>query len=52
MNETVLAMLNDRLDRMENKLDALISFRYRVIGIATTCGAIAGFAIELAMRFI
>ena len=52
MNEALLSMLNDRLDRMENKLDALIAFRYRVIGAATACGAIAGFFVELIIKFI
>lgn len=52
MNESILTMLNDRLDRMENKLDSLIAFRYRVVGIATACGAIAGFFVELIIKFI
>lgn len=46
MDDQVLALVLNRLDRLEAKVDRLMSFRAWVLGAAAGIGALASVAVE------
>lgn len=50
MNESV-ELINERLNRLEVKIDLLIEFRYRVAGIASFAGVLGAVCVELVNKF-
>lgn len=46
MDDQVFQLLNDRLDRIEEKVDKLIAFRSWVLGVGAAMGALASLVVE------
>jgi len=42
MNDAVCNMIIDRIDRIENKVDKLLEFKWKISGVALFVGAICG----------
>jgi len=49
--DDLLAMMNDRLDRIENKLDSTLKFKWLAMGIVTGVTTICGVIFSL-MRIL
>lgn len=47
-----MELTEPRFDRIESKLDDLLSFKWKVYGIAAACGFIFGVGSRLLERFI
>jgi len=50
MDDQVLALIISRLDKLEEKVDKLISFRAWLLGAAAAMGALASAALEYVKR--
>lgn len=47
MDDKVFTLINDRMSRIETKVDQLLEFKWKVIGLAIAVGVIAGGVFEL-----
>lgn len=52
MDPHAMKFLVDRMDRMEDKLDVLIEFRWKILGMASLGGGLFGFIVALATIYV
>lgn len=52
MDDKVFQLINERMSRIETKVDALLEFKWKVIGLAIAVGILAGGVFEIVTAII
>lgn len=52
MDEHILKLITERMDRMEDKIDVLLEFRWKIVGGTIVVSAVAGVIIQVGLFFL